>query len=206
MDGNSNYDKRKQAELENQKPTRVIEGNVHRQKKGLGKKIFEFFFECSGREVLDYVIEDVVKPRIKDLFYDMFVSGASSAIYGDGKKSSRSSNSNNTRSYERDNYEDRFKTSKKEQKKPFRRGVFDIIEYLDTKSDADAVLENMLLRIEHGGTTVNDYYSFLDQTIPIGYYTIAEWGWDEDDNLNADMVKHCRHGWYLDLPKPKHLL
>lgn len=205
MDGNSNYDKRKQAELEQQKPTKVISGKVHRQKKGLGKKIFEFFFECSGREVVDYVVDDVIKPRIKDLFYDMFVSGASSAIYGDGKK--RNSNSN-TRSYERNDYENRYnKTSNRSEAKPFRKGVFDIVEYMDTKSDADAVLENMLLRIDNfGSTTVNDYYIFLDQSIPIGYYTIAEWGWDKDDDLNDDMVKHSRQGWYLDLPKPKHIL
>ena len=92
-EGNSNYEKRVKAEEEATKPTCIVKGEVKQQKKTLGKKISEFFFETNGKDVLHYVVEDVIQPRVRDLLYDIVVGTADAKIYGRGSKSSRSSSS-----------------------------------------------------------------------------------------------------------------
>lgn len=184
------------------KPAKIIKGSTKEVKKSVGKKIGEFFFEENGKSVVAWLVEDVLKPGIKDLFYDMIVNGARGAFYGTGRRSRSESSS----SYERNRYENRFKSNsqRRTENKPQRRnGGFDIEEIFETHQDAQDVLDAMKLRIEKFGmTTVGDYYDFIGKTAPSGQYTTADWGWDD---LTDVTVRHNRDGFYIDLPRPVHL-
>ena len=187
------------------RPTKIVKGEVKTVKKGVGKKISEFFFEENGKSVLSWVVEDVVKPGIKDLFYDCIVNGARGAFYGTGRRSKSETSSSYERSGSR--YENRFKSSNTTQRrtenKPVRRGGFDIEETFEDRQDALDVLNNMKGRIDQfGSTTVADYYDLIGKTAPSGQYTTADYGWD---NLNDVVVRHNRDGFYIDLPRPVHL-
>lgn len=200
MEGNSNYEKRKAEEAE-EKLECVVKGEVKQKKKSVGRRISEFFFESNGKDVLSYLIEDVIRPRAKDILYDIIVGGADAKIYGRGTRRRSSSSS----SYERDDYENRFKTnrtSRRSEDKPKRRGVFDLEEYLDDRQDAQNVLDAMKDRIKrYQSVTVGDYYDLLGKTCP-GDYTTVDYGWDDLEDVH---VRHSRDGYYIDLPKPIHL-
>lgn len=201
-EGNSNYEKRKAAEEESEKLTCVVKGEVKQKKKSVGRRIGEFFFESNGKDVLSYLVEDVIRPRAKDILYDIVVGGAEAKIYGRGTKSSRRSGS----SYERDDYENRFKnnrsSSRRSEDKPRRRGVFDLEEYLDDRQDAQNVLDAMQDRIKrYQSVTVGDYYDLLGKTCP-NDYTMSDYGWDDLEDVK---VRHSREGYFIDLPKPIHL-
>lgn len=199
-EGNSNYEKRVKAEEEASKPTCVVKGKVKEQKKSIGKKISEFFFETNGKDVLSYVVEDVIQPRVRDLLYDIVVGTADAKIYGRGRRSSSSGSS-----YERNDYENRYKKNgwnDSDRKKSGRRGAFDLIEWFEDRQDAVDVLDAMKGRIKQFGTvTVNDYYDFIGKTIE-NNYTMADFGWDNLDNAT---IRHNRDGYIIDLPRPIHL-
>lgn len=186
------------------KPAKIIKGQTKEVKKSIGKKIGEFFFEEDGKSVLSWLAEDVIKPGIKDLMYDFVVNGAKGVFYGTGRRS----RSETTSSYERNRYENRFKTSnttgRKTDNKPHRRnGGFDITEVFETHQDAQDVLDAMKKRIEKFGmTTVGDFYDFVGKTIPQGAYTTADFGWYD---LSDAVVRHQYGGFYIDLPRPVHL-
>lgn len=186
------------------KPAKIIKGSTKEVKKSVGKKIGEFFFEENGKSVLGWLVEDVLKPGIKDLFYDMIVNGARGAFYGTGRRSRSESASS---SYERSRYEDRFKSNSSDRRtvnKPKRRnGGWDIEEVFEEMRDAQDVLDAMRDRIDKfGSTTVGDFFDFIGKTIPSGQYTSADYGWD---NLDDVSVRHNREGFYIDLPRPVHL-
>lgn len=202
-EGNSNYEKRKSEEAEANKLECVVQGKVKEKKKSVGRRISEFFFESNGKDVLSYLVEDVIRPRAKDILYDIIVGGADAKIYGRGRKRRSSSSS-----YERDDYENRFKTnrrsssSSRDDDRPRRRGVFDLEAYFDDRQDAQNVLDAMEDRIKrYQAVTIGDYYDLLGKTCP-GDYTTADYGWDNLDDVN---VRHDRNGYYIDLPKPIHL-
>ena len=198
-EGNSNYEKRVKAEEEAIKPTCIVKGEVKQQKKTLGKKISEFFFETNGKDVLHYVVEDVIQPRVRDLLYDIVVGTADAKIYGRGSKSSSSSSS-----YERNDYENRFKNKNRNNwngagERRRRGSGFDLEEWFEDKLDALDVLNAMKGRInQFGMTTVGDYYDFIGKSAP-GEYTTADFGWE---NLDGATVRHKRDGFYIDLPRP----
>ena len=186
------------------KPAKIIKGSTKEVKKSVGKKIGEFFFEENGKSVLGWLVEDVLKPGIKDLFYDMIVNGARGAFYGTGRRSRSESTSS---SYERSRYENRFKSNSSDRRtanKPQRRnGGWDIEEVFEEMRDAQDVLDAMRDRIDKFGlTTVADFYDFIGKTIPPGQYTSVDYGWDDLTDVN---VCHNREGFYIDLPRPKYI-
>lgn len=186
------------------KPAKIIKGSTKEVKKSVGKKITEFFFEENGKSVMSWLVDDVIKPGIKDLMYDLVVNGARGMFYGTGRRSR--SETRGTSSYEKSRYENRFKSSNSgcTENKPHRRnGGFDIEEIFEEMRDAQDVLDAMRDRIDKfGSTTVGDFFDFIGKTIPSGQYTSADWGWD---NLDDVSVRHNREGFYIDLPRPVHL-
>lgn len=190
------------ANPEDNKPTKIIKGEVKEVKKGVGKKISEFFFEEDGKTVWRWVIDTCIKPGLIDLIYDIGVNTLRGRLYGTGSRRSNSSGS----SFERNDYEGRFKSSRETKNKPKRRGLnggFDLMEILDDHGDAEAVLDAMKERIVNFDcVTVGDYYDFLGKTIPVGAYTSADYGWYD---LSDVSVRHDRNGFYIDLPRPVHL-
>lgn len=197
MDGRS---KMTPVSPEETKPTKVIKGEVKEVKKGIGKKISEFFFEEDGKTVWKWVLDTCIKPGLIDLVYDIGVNTLRGRLYGTGSRRSNRASS----SFERNDYEDRFKSSRETKNKPKRRGMggFDLMEILDDHADAEAVLDAMKERIDKFDcVTVGDYYDFIGKTAP-GNYMTADWGWEDLDDVT---VRHCRDGFYIDLPKPIHL-
>ena len=197
MDGRN---KMTPANPEDNKPTKVIKGEVKEVKKGVGKKISEFFFEEDGKTVWKWVLDTCIKPGLIDLVYDIGVNTLRGRLYGTGTRRRESSGS----SFERNDYEGRFKSSRETRNKPKRRGAggFDLMEIFDDHGDAEAVLDAMKERIDKFDcVTVGDYYDFLGKSAP-GNYMTADYGWEDLDGVS---VRHTRDGFYIDLPKPIHL-
>lgn len=62
--------------------TRVTKGIVKKHPKSLSRKIAAIFLEDENRTVGSYIIEDVLIPAGKDMFFELIRSGADSIKYG----------------------------------------------------------------------------------------------------------------------------
>lgn len=199
MDGNSITEKREKAKEESLKPTCIVKGQVKTQEKTFGSKVKDFFIGDTGKDFASTIWEDIIKPGVTDVIYDMIVGAASGLCYKDfgGRRKKNKSGSGSFYDYTNNSG-----SKKKERPSDRRRGMFDLEEVFDDKVDAQDVLNALQERIERFNvTTVGDYYDFIGKTAP-GNYTTADWGWYDLDDV---VVRHRNDGWVIDLPKPKHL-
>lgn len=182
----------------------VVEGDVIRRKKPLGKRFAEVFVTGDGRSVWNYVVFDVLVPAAKDMASDAVSQGIERMLFGESRSGrgrgghSRPSGSNGYVSY------NRFApgTSRREEARPISRQArtnheFDEI-ILDSRVQADEVLERLFDLIgEYKVATVSDLYDLVGITPS---YTDANWGWDD---LRGARVIKAGGGFLLDLPKTK---
>jgi hypothetical protein len=64
---------------------KVVEGEVIFRKKTLGKRFRDFFIAEDGVTVRQYVIEDIVRPALRDLLFDAALGGLERTFYRDGR-------------------------------------------------------------------------------------------------------------------------
>lgn len=196
--GNSDTEKKHNSDDAN-KPTCIVKGNVAPQKKTAGTKLKEFFKNDTGESVLHDIYEDVIKPGIIDLIYDMGVGALSSLCYHDGGRRKRKGSGS---SYEKTDYTKA--SSSRESRRERRRSVLDTEYTFEDYNDAADVRAAIIDRCQHfGTTTVDDYYDYIGVSNP-GQYCGADWGWHDLDEENTKIRKKGRE-WVIEMPKPRHL-
>lgn len=188
------------------------------KKKGFFRKTKDFLFSGDTRDVKDYIVEETIKPAIKDGIYEVIMSFIDGMLYGDdGGRRRRRKRSGNS-SYEKTSYTSYYKTANKyEEKKERRREPeridLDYIEFLDPdlsqRENYDKALEvkaGMVTRIERysTGASVQDVYDFCGISCPD--WNATEWGWTDADSFEKEcFIKKVRGGAILSLPPPQHL-
>lgn len=186
-----------------EKVEKIVAGAVTRRKKTLGKRFSETFLGGDAKSALSYAVFEVLAPAAKDMAVDVATKWFERLIFGEGgtkhRPSSRSTSFGGYTSYNRYSQASR----REEPRGMSRRGreSHDLDEILlDTRAEADAVIDQLFYRIEkYGSTTLSDLYNLVGVA---SSYTDEKWGWTD---IRGAEPKRTRSGYVLDLPRPEPL-
>nr|DAK38928.1 MAG TPA: hypothetical protein [Caudoviricetes sp.]DAX63485.1 MAG TPA: hypothetical protein [Caudoviricetes sp.] len=160
------------------------------------RRIRESIFETSGKQLVEFVIFDVLIPQLKEGASTIF----DRVLYGEGRghrvtpyrkaqsyvNYSRTSTDGSARDPKRN------LDTRKRVNHDFRDIAF------DDRSEAELILERLGDCIEeYDVATVGDFYAAAGITAD---YTDQNWGWT---SLRDACVRRTRAGYILDLPRPE---
>jgi len=206
----SNSHNKKRALPEKEEPKKiekVIEGQVIRRKKPLGKRFAEVFIGGDARTVGQYILFDVLFPAMKDTIADVASQGVERMLFGEARSTSRRTGRGpGTGSHV--NYQSMSRSVSpygrpEPRNQPSRRARathdFDEI-ILPTRVEAEEVIDRLFdLVAKYESATVADLYELVGVT---GSYTDDKWGWTD---IRGAGVQRIRNGYLLDLPRPEPL-
>lgn len=199
---------------ETKKMDKVVEGEVIRRKKPLGRKFKELFIGGSASMVGEYILYDILIPAIKDTIADVTTQGVERMMFGEVRSSSRRISSRRGR----DNYTnytdytkrsqhkppwetDRRPDPRRDRRKPPGRYDFDEI-IIPSRAEAEKVIDRLFEVVsKYESASVADLYELLG--ISSGSYMDNKWGWY--DIRGADLVVRTTRGYLLNLPDPEPL-
>ena len=190
-----------QSRQEPKKVEKVIEGEVIRRKKPLGKRLTETFVGADARSVWSFVALDVLIPAAKDMFADAVSQGVERLVFGDARSTSRRTGRRPGSGYTPYN---RYSGGPRDE--PRRpeisrraRAAHDFDEIiLNTRAEAEEVIDRLFEIIsKYEVATVADLYDLVGIA---GSYTDDKWGWTDIRGTGASRV---RNGYLLDLPRPE---
>lgn len=190
---------------------KVVEGEVIRRKKPLGRRFKEFFFgSVDAQSIWEYVAQDILVPAAKDAIADATSGGIERMLFHDDRSHRRSRGRSRGRTdYQRYSrpYDDRppFPPADRRRERSSREPVdrrarsnheFDDI-LLATRAEAELVIERLFDILEqYGSASVADLYELVGIT---ARFTDDKWGWYE---LPGASVRRTREGYLLDIPRP----
>lgn len=170
------------------------------------KSIKGTIFEQDLRDIKDGLYQDVIKPKMKDIVYnitgsigDMIDYGIQMMIWGDARRpvSRRPGATNNNTPY------NQFSSRKPVTSSPSMSATYTCDDLtFESRGDAEAVLAAMRDHLtQYPYVSVSQMYQFANATPPA--YTSNNYGWDRLDGVQ---VRRTFDGDYcIDLPKAKPL-
>lgn len=194
--------------LEPKKVERIIEGEVIRRKKPLGRRFIEHFVGGDARGVWGFVTADVLIPAAKDAIADAFSQGIERALFGEARSSSRRNGRRpgdgpytNYGKFSRDPRERDRDRDRERSMSRRARAAHDFDEIiLPTRVEAEEVIDRLFdLANKYETATVADLYDLVGIA---GNYTDDKWGWSD---IRGAGVVRVRNGYLLDLPRPEPL-
>lgn len=204
--GNSQFAVKPKADApEPKKVERVVDSEVVRRKKPLGKRFSETFLGGDAKGVAQYVMFDVLIPAAKDTVADAVSQGIERMLFGEARSASRRTGRRGPSgagfvNYGRISSTGPFGGTREEPRTLSRASranhQFDEI-ILATRVEAEEVIDRLYdLISKYESATVSDLYDLLGIT---GSYTDAKWGWTD---FRGAGVQRVRDGYLLNLPKP----
>lgn len=197
-----------EKQSETKKVEKVVEGDVVRRKKPLGKRFAETFFGGDAKGVVAYVVMDVLIPAAKDTVADAFSQGIERMLFGEVRSTSRRTGQRPGGGAGYTNYNryssPRESTRREDPRNSISRRArsshdFDEI-ILATRAEATEVVDRLFdLIAKYETATVADLYELVGVS---GNYTDDKWGWTD---IRGAGVTRVRNGYLLDLPKPEPL-
>lgn len=194
---------------------RVVEGEVVRRKRPLGKRLKELILGGDDVSIGEYLILDILVPGVRDIVYDVFTTGLERKLYSDDHRPrgrrpssrggglghvsydrySRPGRREDPRDRDRDRREERGMSRRGRESHDFDEIVFPT---MTEAKEALSQLYDLLERFDE--VTVADLYQSAGiSSTPVD----LKWGWD---NLFGSRVVRTRGGGYLlDLPRPEPL-
>lgn len=199
---NSHKAKTEQRTLTTPAPTekkveKVISGKAKAKQKSEVRKLTDIFISEDAANVKNYIFMDVLVPAIKKAISDIVRDGIDMILYGEAGRKRSDSRSN--ASYV--SYGSRYNDRDDRRNDSNRRQGYDYKDiYLDTKGEAEEVLDRMFeLLEEYKMVSVADLYDLVGIT---ANYTDNNYGWT---NLqNAESVR-TRDGYLIKLPNARPL-
>jgi hypothetical protein len=189
---------------EEKKIESVVQGEVIRRKKPLGRRFLDTFVGGDAKSVMGYVVMDVLLPAAKDTIADAFSQGIERMLFGEARSTSRRTGARPGTGYTSYN---RFASSSSMRREDPRtisrqnraRHDFDEI-ILATRVEAEEVIGRLFdLVSQYEQATVADLYELVGIT---ANYTEQKWGWTDIRGAGAVRVSG---GYLLDLPRPVEL-
>lgn len=181
------------------KVEKVITGKAIAKKPGMAKKFTDIFVAEDAKSVGEHIFMDVLLPKTKDLLVDIVCGSINMFVYGDsGARVGRSNADRYGYGSRHTNY-NRISTSARDNRPAHRyenaRSYDDI--YLETRGEAEAVLDAMFGMLdEYGTVSVADLYDLVGIT---GNFTDCKYGWTD---LRTATTQRTRDGLYvLKLPR-----
>lgn len=189
---------------------KVVTGDVIRRKKPLGSRMREMFFGDDTKGVVEYVLQDVLVPALKDMIADAGSQGLERMIFGENRSPSGRSNgrpsafggSNHT-NYRQYSSPVQPRREEKVSNSRYRssRTMNDFEEViLPTRIEAMKVLEELRKGItQYEAVTVRDLY----ELIGVEFHHVDEkFGWLD---LSDAGFRRISSGYLLVLPRPEAL-
>lgn len=213
LPGNSHRERAQKTPGKAKDVKKIVEGDVQRRKKPLGKRFSETFLGGDAKGVGQYVMLDVLLPALRDMVSDAISTGIDQVLYGGretwggssrGRSSSRPSSGLGHVSY------NRYSSSPASRPDPRESGMsrrarqthnFDEI-ILDNRAAAEEVIDTLVSLIEeHEEATVGDLYNLVGVEPT---FADEKWGWLAH-HVRDFGVSRSRGSFILNLPKPEHL-
>ena len=194
-----NTKKYKEEQAEKKKVDKVISGTAKVKKKSELRTFVDNFIADDISSVKDYWIKDVLVPNIVDTIEDIVVGGIRTLLRGDsGRRTSRNSSSYGSPSYVNySRFSDR-RDDRRNNDNQTRRGYGYDDVVVNSRADAEAVIEQMDGIIEtYDMVSVADLYDLVGMT---SNYTDNNYGWK--NIRNAEPVRLRDGGWMIKMPKP----
>jgi hypothetical protein len=192
----SNSDKSRENRNSNPTPDKKVEkivnGTVTVKKKNGLQKITEMFTPNDIGSIQDYIIQDLLIPKAKDV-----ILGAVEALLGVNGHSSSGSRTNASKVSYRKYYED----NQRRDSRDYQRNSHNNFNYdeiiFDSYGEADEVLTSMDEMIAtYNIVSVADYYEMAGVSHD---YTANKYGWT--DIRSARIVRERNGGYSIKLPK-----
>jgi hypothetical protein len=187
---------------ERPKVERVVSGEAKTRKRGLGKQFKETFIAGTARGAVDYMVNDVIVPSLKEMMFEAFQSGLQKMIFGESRIRRGVPSPTGYGNVPRVNYQSMSQPTKARTiSGPAKaRGSFDEI-VIPSRSEAEEVLERMYDILQNYDVVlVADLYAL---TGIAGSHTDHRWGWTS--LRGAQVVPQRGNGYLLDLPEPEPL-
>ena len=187
-----------QNQTEKKKVDKVISGTAKVKKKSEFRKFVDNFITDDVSSVKDYWIKDVLVPNIVDTIEDIVVGGIRTLLRGDsGRRDSRSSRSYGSPSYVNySRFSDRRDDRRNNDNQTRRGSGYDDV-VVNSRADAEAVIEQMDGIIDtYGMVSVADLYDLVGMS---SNYTDNNYGWT--NIRNAEPVRLRDGGWMIKMPK-----
>lgn len=172
------------------------------RKKSVGSKFKETFVGDSAESVGQYVLFDIVIPRVKDLLFETFVGGFERTLFGTSTRSSRARGSQLTGKTNYKGISERAVERNEREISARGRANHDFGEILiPTRGEAEQVLDTLLALVdEYESATVADLYGAVGITAE---HTDLKFGWTD---LSAARISPARGGGYLlEMPRSEAL-
>lgn len=198
---NSKKYKEEQAqkqETDKKKVEKVIHGTAKVKKKSELRKFADNFISEDVDSVKTYVIRDVVIPSVIDLVEDIVVGGIRTLLRGDsGRRESRDRRYGGSPSYVNyTRYSDR-RDDRRSSDNQTRRGYGYDDVVVNSRADAEAVIEQMDGLLDtYGMVSVADLYDLVGMS---SNYTDNNYGWT--NIRNAEPVRLRDGGWMIKMPR-----
>lgn len=184
----------------------VTTATTRRRKDGLGRKFKNAFIAGSGKDALNYMVEDHIVPEIKDMLINALQGGIERLFNGDrsrprpGRSSWMTSGTPHT-DYSRISTSKPTTTPKTVSSKARARHAFDEV-IIPSKAEANDVLDRMYdIMSRQGEVSVADLYALTGVRAE---HTDMKWGWTSLSGARAVHVNKLG-GYLLDLPEPEEL-
>ena len=170
---------------------KVVSGNVKVRKRSSGRKILDLFIEEDSSSIKDYLIFDILIPKIKDVLADIMHGTTDMLFYGRVRGSNARKASGTT-------YVSYNSYSSPKKAISARRSVYtfdDIV--VESRGEAERVLDILQQTInDYGEATVADFYELVGVTG--NGYTDRSYGWKD---LSGAYVSKVREGWLFNMPR-----
>ena len=191
-DYKSNSDKARQQQSE-KKVEAVITGTAKTRKKGEMQKFADVFIAEDANNVKSYILMEVIVPAVKKAISDIVTTGIDMILYGEvgrSKKNGMVSKVSYRNYYDRKDDDYRYSGSRA------RAGYSQDDVMVDTRGEADEILERMdELLATYGVVSIADLYDLAGLTCA---YTDNKYGWT---SLRNAEVRRVRDKYIIKMPK-----
>lgn len=174
------------------------------RKKGLGAKFKDTFAGDSAESVGQYILFDILVPRIKDLLFETFTGGLERSLFGSSTRSSRGRRSSlvDKTDYRGISSSNRERERAERDISPRGRANHNFEEILiPTRGEAEQVRDTLLALVDqYDSATVADLYSAVGISTD---HTDLKFGWTD---LSEMTISPARGGGYiLEMPRAETL-
>lgn len=178
----------------------VVSGGAKLQKKSGLRRFADTFIAEDFRTVSGYILSEIAVPKIKQLLFDMVVSGAAKTFGVAERPRDQTINTVNP-PYRRYYNDHNIPRNPEPMCHGYRQNAanYDDIIFA-TRGDAELVLETMEEAVStYGFVTILGMYDLAGCDCTLMPHTYDKYGWS---NLKQAKVERTQGGWFIRLPKP----
>lgn len=204
MDMNERYpsnSKSNKTDISNRKVERVTKDDVQVVERSRKRKIRDILLADSSVSIKEYIITEIVIPRIKDIIYDIGVGSLGLSLFGEADVLRSKGTKKNGYEYDKVSFATPYHTQERK-KQPKRRGRIDYRELrFNSRIDAEDVLCDMRDYIsQYGSVSLLTYYELAGVKPEYITFTDDEYGWFDLSRVSVEYDRHTST-YVLTLPK-----